>query len=171
MLNNYIVVSAITIAVMSLGAAIWMAHAIRQHNMLRVRPLLGFHLKVVSGEPVVLVLRNLGAGPAVIRRFNLMLDQTCYDTAIEGGFEQYLNDLGLDTENMVWRVNEILPGALVAAGELISVLEISASANTHEFYESVRNNRARVSVDAAYACIYGGEFEMRDHHAHRVETL
>lgn len=104
-----VAIGSLATAVCALVATIWQAAIARKHNRLSVRPVLTLYRHEDDG---IIVIRNNGSGPAIIRSYELYADSGRVALDAMDGLLPTVSD-----------VPELTPGVAIAVGESVQLVK------------------------------------------------
>lgn len=149
--DTVVAVSAVVIAVASLGVSLWQARSTRQHNPHSVRPVLQLHLGIHDGARSGIRLINVGLGPAVVVRTLVRLDGEVIGRWDRASADTIRTGLTTHLNAVTFGENEVL-----AAGYSEYLLSLPTyDASTHELIKDLLDRRLAVTIH--YESLYGGE--------------
>ena len=142
--DRWIALSAIVVAACSLALSIWQGILARQHNRLSVRPIVivsGMHNEKGSGW----VLGNAGLGPALVKWFEVTVDEKPMRHWREFGEE-----IGLppDFRYSYWVP---APATVIPPQEPKNLFWVFPGEND----SILRNNKKRIRMRLCYGSVYG----------------
>lgn len=77
--SDVIALSAVVIAVCSLGVSIWQGYLARRHNQLSVKPYVYLNWHLSHGDNVTCQIKNDGLGTAFINSFKVEIDGVTHE--------------------------------------------------------------------------------------------
>lgn len=148
-----LVTSAIVAAAMCFQT--WLAW---RQDRLAVVPRLRVDYHADQEEPFTITLRNVGVGPAEIRRFEVRVDGTpmpgCFSDPIrEAVFDLIIPGSALHS----WEPGV---GELIPAGESIQILRLAHQFGKDGTYWEMRKRLLAIDVHVLYASLHGEEFSI-----------
>ncbi|MDD2337727.1 MAG: hypothetical protein PHD01_14285 [Geobacteraceae bacterium] len=154
--SDCIAISAAVIALASLYVAVEQTRLSRKHNRLSVRPFLSIYRKQFKNHPVEYVLENRGLGPAVIKKFSVLVDNCEVDAANENVLLHALDLLSLSRDG----VGGNLPGKAesLIAGQSIAILQFGKSKDDPALYQTLLNELPRLKFSIQYQSMYEEDF-------------
>lgn len=155
-----IALASITIALSALAVAIWQGHLMRKHNRLSLRPHLTFKQTMSEANPQFsLELLNNGLGPAIIKRFQVLIDGKREEHFEAQGWIALLDLIGLKGRAIGTgcETDEFL-----AAGQSLQLIKYESSPSplgTRKLRQALR----RIEVHINYQSVYGDRYRVRFH--------
>lgn len=151
-IENITAISILIIAVAAFFIAFWQVITTRKHNKLSVVPHLVFERNVDERSMIVkIILKNNGIGPAIIKSYDVFLDEIKQkqfkstqwtDIAKKSGFEaKYVGGMMLETDSAIG-INEEKP---------ILNIELSRAQKKSEIDKAIY----RINIKINYECVYG----------------
>jgi hypothetical protein len=148
-------VSAIVIALASVGVSVWEGYETRLHNRLSVRPKIEI-IGDVEQTCFGLAILNNGLGPAVIRDNNILLDGKPFDRRGLGGLDVLLDSLGLPGRLAAKGVLDA--GTTVPSGDRENLFFLNRQA-TDDLAAIIDKIEKRVRIEIHYTSMYGERFD------------
>lgn len=154
-LEFIIALASIAIALSALVVTIWQGILMRRHNRLSLRPHLAFKQTMSEANPqFVLELLNNGVGPAIIKRFQVLLDEKREEHFEAQGWMALLDLVGLKGKAIcgVIEADEFL-----AAGQALQIVKyesLPSPVGTRELREALR----RIEIHVEYQSVYGDRY-------------
>jgi hypothetical protein len=154
---NLIVSAAATvIALAALGLSVYEAMLSRQHDRLSVRPLLDSELHVSSArERFCLVVINNGLGPAIIKKWQLLVDGKPYRDLGITRWEQLTAHLKL-SQPVSYSYFE--PNSILAPEESEELIGYTVAVYSQEEANRFREAIRRLAIVIEYESMYGESF-------------
>ena len=145
--------AAVTTALAAVGVAVWQGVENRRHNRRSVQPYLTHYQIFSATRPCAGVeLSNNGVGPAIITRFEVLVDGAVMEDDGSKGWCKALELLGLETD---WTVFHWLdPGDAVRVGESLWLLAIPENDLDRDREQLLRAAIARLVVRIEYRSVY-----------------
>jgi hypothetical protein len=135
---------------------VWEGFANRRHNRLSVRPKLIFQIILVPGEQIRVSFENQALGPAILRKFELVVDENRrFALHDHSGCKRGFSAAGFGNQKFFGL--SIDPGSCFAPGESHKLIEFS---NTNrESYETILRGLTRIKLSIVYESMYGESVE------------
>ncbi len=149
-------IAATTIALAALGLSIYEGRLSRHHDRLSVRPLLDASLRMSPAfERFSLMVVNNGLGPAVVKKWTLLLDKKPYREQGIENWEQLTEKLGL-----AGPVNYgyFKPGSILATGQCEELVGYPVGAYSKERADQFRAALVRLTICLQYESMYEEKF-------------
>jgi hypothetical protein len=152
--------AALIVAVCAFFVAVYQAYATRRHNRLSVTP----HLVVFTDRrndngqaKFVVKLRNSGLGPAIIRTYEVLLDNAVFPIGDGGVVANTIASIvGRPTPHVAY--HRLGVGDAIAKDQELILFSVGFSCSSHHDYQSVMKCFERLSARLVYASIYGKKF-------------
>lgn len=125
MKNVIIPLSLALIALAAVGIAVWQGFETRRYNRKSVKPYLEVNYDLVPTEPVKIIIKNQGIGPAFITKITCDVDGTTFDA------------FSLETLNACFKAAALtsgLPAKILKSGKVIIDLPKTAMSSKGEFF-------------------------------------
>jgi hypothetical protein len=155
-------VCGLLIALSASVATIWQGKLTRQHNRLSVKPILSVEGTAVINEPVSIILKNTGLGPAIIKSYALSVDGKRISAEIADPQLEAMRQAGLGSHLI--RFYSFGEGDTIAQGESHSLFETVSPQTVQKSIDQIKSAFNRVSVHVNYTSIYGEEHELNASH-------
>jgi hypothetical protein len=138
------------VSVLALGLTMYEAWATRRHNRLSVKPALSFDL-VLDEEQCALVirLRNNGLGPAVVRRYEMLVDGRSLEQLNIRQFQELSALLDVQARYSIPLRDEVIP--IDASIDLIVIKHDTTDAKARYV---ARRAAQRLTIRTAYSSMY-----------------
>lgn len=147
---------AIGISLLALRYSVVQGKMAQKHNRLSTKPILDFSLFVSAAHNrFSLIVENNGLGPAIVKSYNLLVDQKSFDElrvqdnvsdwSALSAFLAYPNPLD-------WK--HILEGNVIKAGETIELVGYINEQYDAELASKFRQAVRRLTVQLEYTSIY-----------------
>lgn len=161
MTSEFIIATAsIAIALSALAVAIWQGTLMRRHNRLSLRPHLTFRQMLSEANPQFsLELLNNGIGPAIIKEFQVLLDEERMDHFEAQGWMALLDLIGLKGRAIGASCG---PDEFLASGQSLQLIKYEsqpAPIGTRELRKALR----QIEVHIDYQSVYGDRYRVRFH--------
>ena len=142
--------SAIIIAIASIGVTIWQGIETRKHNRLSVRP----GLEITFGldkDNFGYFLTNNGLGPAIITYKKLFVDGKEVHYTGFSGYDEFISKLGLNDHKVSH--TGIYPGKTIKANEKVYIIRffLKEKDNVETLLPNIYN---RVNIEIGYKSMY-----------------
>lgn len=152
--------ASIAIALSALGVAIWQGYLMRKHNRLSLRPHLTFKQMLSEANPQFsLELQNNGLGPAIIKRFQVLLDKEQKEHFEALGWLALLDLIGLKGRAVGAFCDS---EEFLAAGQSLQLIKyesLPSPMSTRELQQALK----RIDVHIEYQSVYGDKYRVRFH--------
>lgn len=164
--SDYIAIVSTAIALCALGATFWQAHHTKRHSILSVRPLLGWHKSkraTSAGCVVTFTVKNLGLGPAVIRKRFFSLGDERFDKEIdEMGLVDQVVAKAVDgkLEVPILQSGILGTGTAVPAGSEFLIAEILLSGMSNSAAETTLRSLPDLDFVVEYESMYQERFTL-----------
>ena len=113
------------IALTALGIAVWQGFETRHHNRSSVKPYLEVNYDLSPTEPIKIVIKNQGIGPAIITKMTCNVDGMTFDA------------FSLETLNACFKAAALtsgLPAKILESGKVIIDIPKTATSSSGEFF-------------------------------------
>ncbi|MGQ5524137.1 hypothetical protein ACUHMQ_12855 [Chitinimonas sp. PSY-7] len=155
--SDIIAASAALIALCSFYVAKKQAELAREHNRLSVRPFLGIYRKEFGNHPIEYSVENRGIGPAVIKRFHVLIDGKEVIAPHGNYIHAAMDMLGLDRNEVsghLLGVNEVLK-----AGQEVVLVQFPNSDTNKSLHKELLGKLPRMKFKILYESIYEEKYE------------
>ena len=154
--NLVVSAAATVIALAALGLSVYQAMLSRQHARLSVRPLLDSELHVSAArERFCLIVTNNGLGPAVIKRWQLLVDGKPYRDLGITRWEQLTDHLKL-SKPVSYSYFE--PNSVLAPEESEELIGYAVTVYSREEADRFREAIRRLTIVIEYESMYREAF-------------
>jgi hypothetical protein len=150
-------ITSTVIALVALAIAIWQGYVMRKHNKLSVRPLLRLD-RVSIGKTQSISLINSGIGPAIINKFDVLVD----DIVLQGQGMTRMNE-ALRTLGIIdirYSSYELFSEEAFAVGETQALIQIIHPDITADQIKRIVAVLPRLKFSFKYVSIYGDEYSL-----------
>ncbi len=146
-------IAALVAALAAVGVAVWQGAETRRHNRRSVKPHLTYYTFFSANHPCAgLELSNNGVGPAVITRFEVLVDGTLMPNDGARGWHRALEILSLEPG---WALFHWLdPDDAIRVGESLWLLAIPEKHLNPERERLLRDAIPRLEVRVEYRSVY-----------------
>ncbi|MDM7961201.1 MAG: hypothetical protein QUV19_03615 [Alteromonas macleodii] len=150
--SDQIALASAVIALSAFGATAYSSYLARKHNRISVFPKLDYAVVFSNSvDRIGLFLVNNGLGPAVIEKWELLVDDMPYRAHGIERFEQLTTFLKLDdTVNYGY----FKPGTMFQVGEAIELFAVSTEPYSFGRNDQIRNALQRLKITITYRSIY-----------------
>lgn len=128
--DNIIALSTAIIALAAVGIAIWQGYLNRAHFRLSVKPHIVVHWAILPGQPVTFTMTNNGLGPAIIKKFFVVIDGKEFNADETEPFPKCLQMLNLLGTEYTYHLPT--KGDAVGVNQKLILLELKGSNVAHE---------------------------------------
>jgi hypothetical protein len=156
--NSIIAISAVVIALCSLFITIWQLHINRNHNRLSVKPHLFIDVDISHEDPIKLILKNGGVGPAFIKNYRLFVDNKEITSSREQLYNDTIKKVGLDGYSYGFFLLSIKQAFLPDSKTDLFVFSNEGLEN--DDVENIRENLERIKFIIEYESIYKESFTL-----------
>ena len=156
--SNYIAICATIISLIALGFGIYQSHLTRKHNKLSVRPILAISKLSQYDKGLNYTLLNNGLGPAIIKKFGVLIDEKVVDEGDNIIFSA-LEKLGVPSDDVGYFTLE--NGEAYNVGEQLILLGFVDKDSKPDKYSNLNKVMPRFKFYIEYECIYGESFKLR----------
>lgn len=161
---------AFAVACLSLGVAVYQAHATRRHNRLLVQPHLIFESQFNSTTEVGhftyrLGIKNVGLGPAIFGRYSIALEDSS-DLDAHSVFEEWVKLVNKSTRAKglaICKAGFLYQGQALDKGSDVVLLEASFPIQDLSFMkgrEIAKGLVKQINATLDYQCHYGRSFRV-----------
>ncbi len=154
--GDYIACCAALIAIAALYVAIEQARLTRKHNRLSVRPYLAMYRKEFKNHPIEYVLENRGLGPAIVKKFSVLVDDHKVDAANTNVVLRALELLSLSGDGIGGHL--LVETDSLGANQSITILQFAKSKDNPELYRALMDKMPRLKFRIEYQSMYGDDF-------------
>ena len=156
--NTVIAIAAAVVALAALCVSVCEGFQNRKHNRLSIRPRLRLDKLTYTGQPVRIIVKNNGAGLAIICNFVVKLDKKEVSSDSDPPAAVAVRGLGVqeelgDIESFTPSLNDTL-----AAGEQMSLVAMPNFPDNKEARGKLRKELSRIDFIITYESIYGETF-------------
>lgn len=153
------------LSIAAIVVAIWQGVLTRKHNRVSVRPYVVTRRaknRTQAGMTGVYEFVNVGLGPAVVRRFEFLVDRKPLTggMSLEAADEVLARTIGGAIEYQVVRSACPSPGYCLRAGEEYLLAEVSFKGITKDLEKELDRRLQVVDVELEYEDFYGRKFTL-----------
>lgn len=156
-----IAVASAAIALTALAVAIWQGILMRRHNRLSLRPHLTFRQMMSEANPQFsLELLNNGLGPAIIRRFQVLIDGKREEHFEAQGWMALLDLIGLKGRAIGTSCE---PDEFLASGQSLQLIKYESQPTpieTRELRKALRRIEIHIGYQSVYTDRYSAQFSL-----------
>lgn len=158
--SDIIALCAVVIAVLSFFVTIWESYTSRSHNRLMVKPHLYIDLNVVSTEPIRLVLKNNGLGPALIKSLRMFVEGKEISSSGEKLYNEAMKFIGLDEYSFHFFL--LTSDHAFSVGDEIDLFVFDNNELDEEDILVIKKNLDKLNIVIKYESIYGVTYQYDD---------
>ena len=156
--TNVIAICAVIVALASLYVAIQQTVLTRKHNRLSVRPFLSIYRKQFVGQPIEYSIENRGLGPAIVKRFSILVDGKEVRASDGNNFYAAMDTLEIDRSGVgghLFASDEVLK-----AGQEVVVLRFPKSGESEAVHKELLGKLPRMKFRLEYESMYEEKYEL-----------
>ena len=148
--------TSILIAVCALILTVIQSIQNRKHNRLSVKPILEVnHHRLFTERSIV--IKNVGLGPAVINKCNLLIDGIEREIT-ENIWDEFLSTINLP--KLKFQFYSIAGHTTFEPGQMEKLLYINCSSLSNDILDEIDLNLKRISFIIKYRSVYNEKFEI-----------
>ena len=155
-LSYVIMIVTVIIAIAAVGVSVWEGIENRRHNRLFCKPYLMFNTNVSILSPEVgIFVENCGFGPALVRNFEILVDDNLKDS-----WSTVLKELSLVDSESSWLEWTYLnkESTIIGPGVSRGILAIKQENFTVDRMERFKKALSKLDVRIGYQSIYEDNF-------------
>ncbi|EOV6281615.1 hypothetical protein ACOQ0N_001467 [Vibrio parahaemolyticus] len=156
--SDYIAICAAIISFVALGLGIYQSHLTRKHNKLSIRPILSISKVSSYDRGLSYTLLNNGLGPAIIKKFGVMIDDKLIESSDNIIFSA-LEKIGVEHFDVGYFTLE--SGEAYNVGEELLLLGFVDKESNPDKYANLDKVMPRFKFYIEYECIYGDKFKLQ----------